>query len=88
MKTLKKIWTNRRLILKGVWNFLFKNRKVEKIARERLDICRKCPHMDSVGTMCDVAGTHPCCGICGCSLAFKIRSIDEDNVCPDGRWTK
>lgn len=83
---LSKIWRNRKLIFEGFWNFLFKKRKIEKIARKRMDVCRKCPEIDYVGTKCEVKGTHPCCGICGCSLAFKIRSIDEDNDCPMGYW--
>ncbi len=37
---------------------------------------------------CMVAGTSPCCshikGGCGCSLAFKTRSLSS--ACPLGKW--
>ena len=29
-------------------------------------------------------GTQPCCGLCGCSLAFKTRSLSSK--CDIGKW--
>ena len=29
-------------------------------------------------------GTQPCCSDCGCSLAFKVRSLSSD--CPKAYW--
>ena len=36
------------------------------------------------GDDCLAPGTQPCCGDCGCSLAFKVRSLSSD--CPKGFW--
>jgi len=34
-----------------------------------------------------VVGTQPCCGICGCSLSMKLRSMDSQCPHPDGpKW--
>jgi len=52
-----------------------------------MDICNACPFIDHTGDKCYVAGTQPCCGKCGCKLAWKTRSLssacgDEENP----RW--
>ena len=36
------------------------------------------------GTNCAAPGTQPCCSDCGCSLAFKLRSLSSS--CPKGHW--
>ena len=36
------------------------------------------------GTDCLAPGTQPCCSDCGCSLAFKVRSLSSE--CPKGYW--
>jgi hypothetical protein len=78
LRKLTKIWSNRKAIFEGVWNNLFKKNYVERIASERKAICWTCPDYDMEGTKCEVPGTHPCCGICGCSLKFKLRSLSSD----------
>ena len=74
---LKTIWKNRKQILEGVQNKLFRKEHVEEIAAARLEICNACPHIDSKGDSCLVSGTQPCCSKCGCSLEFKIRSLSS-----------
>lgn len=85
---LRKIWKNKKSIFNGLKNFFFKNPYVEAIATERLAVCKSCPSYDDKGTKCEVPGTKPCCGECGCSLKLKVRSIDEDNECPLNKWKK
>jgi len=85
---LKKIWNNRKSIWNGLRNFIIKDPYVEAIARQRYNMCKGCPSYDYKGLKCEVPGTKPCCGECGCSLKLKVRSIDEDNVCPLNRWEK
>jgi len=79
-----KIWKEKGKILEGVKNSLFKTEHVEDIAAQRKAICEACPHIDTEGSKCMVPGTNPCCGLCGCSLAFKLRSLSS--ACDDSRW--
>ena len=84
---LLKVWENRDKILEGLNNSVFKKEHVEKIASERMAICEECPHIDRQGDKCFAPGTQPCCGKCGCKLAWKTRSLssscgDEENP----RW--
>jgi len=74
---LNKIWSNRAAILEGIKNSVFKDEHVEQIAAERMSICAECPDFDTEGSECFVPGTHPCCGQCGCSLKFKLRSLSS-----------
>jgi len=78
LRSIRKIWNNRKAIIEGVWNNLFKKNYVEKIAAERNAICQNCYDYDILGTNCEVPGTQPCCGLCGCSLKFKLRSLSSD----------
>ena len=80
---IKKIWKNRKQIAEGIKNNIFKQDHIEALAEERMDICNKCPHLDREGTKCEVPGTQPCCGICGCSLALKTRALSSS--CPDDK---
>ena len=49
--------------------------------------CKKCPLLDTTGTSCAVVGTQPCCSVCGCSLALKLRSLESECPHPDGpKW--
>jgi hypothetical protein len=73
----KKIWKNRNQILEGIKNKIFQSKPIEEIANIRLDICKECDHYDVEGTSCLVPGTSPCCSDCGCSLAFKTRSLSS-----------
>lgn len=60
---------------------------MEKIAKERLEICNTCPLIDNEGSKCMVPGTKPCCGECGCKLSFKTRSLSSECTHPDGpKW--
>ena len=81
---LKKIWNNKKQILEGIKNSLFKQEHIEEVARERQKICAVCQQIDLLGEKCEVPGTHPCCGNCGCSLKFKLRSLSS--ACPESKW--
>ena len=74
-KAIKKIFENRKQILEGIKNKLFKKEHVEAIAKDRWQICIKCESLDVVGDKCTMPGTQPCCGECGCSMGFKLRSL-------------
>lgn len=78
---LKVIWANRSEILEGIKNSIVRDEFVENVAKLRNEICDECP---SKGRKCEVKGTAPCCNECGCSLAFKTRSLSSD--CPLGKW--
>lgn len=85
--TLKQVFKNRKKIFEGIYYSIFKSKYVEKIASERRAICNVCPFHDLKGDKCYVKGTQPCCGKCGCSDQFKLRSLssscgDEQNP----RW--
>ena len=84
MRRIKEIWQNRKLIAEGIWNTIFRKRYVEKIANERLAICFDCEGLDEEGDDCAVPGTQPCCKACGCSLAYKTRSLSSS--CPFNHW--
>jgi hypothetical protein len=79
--TLKLIWQNRKEILEGITNSVIRDETVEEIATLRYTICDEC---DKKGNECAVKGTAPCCNECGCSLAFKTRSLSSE--CPLGKW--
>ena len=81
---IKKIWKSKWLILEGVFNYYFTRKKIKKIASYRYDICSTCPLIDLKGNKCEVPGTQPCCGDCGCSLKYKTYSMSS--ACPHGRW--
>ncbi len=74
MGTLGKIWKARKEILEGVVNSVKKDEFVETVAEYRMKICNTCEYK---GDDCAVPGTGPCCGACGCSLAFKTRSLSS-----------
>jgi len=80
----RKLFQNRNLILEGIKNSIFKKEAIEEIANERNELCKKCEHIDIKGDSCMVPGTQPCCGLCGCSLKLKQRSLASG--CDDGYW--
>jgi hypothetical protein len=84
MGRLAKIWKNRKQIMEGVINSVIRDEFVEEIAAQRLELCKSCVRKDDEGSSCVVPGTQPCCNLCGCSLAFKIRALSAE--CPDLRW--
>ena len=55
-KTLGKIWHQRKQILEGVKNKIFKDEFVEDVAEFREEICKKCEYYDG---KCAVKGTGP-----------------------------
>jgi len=71
-------------IIEGINNKLFKKEHVEAEAALRWSICKECTHLDTEGSKCLMPGTQPCCSDCGCSLAFKTRSLSSE--CPKGKW--
>ena len=81
---VKTIWENKKEILDGIKNRVFKKDAVEAIAAERNKICEGCEFIDKEGHHCLVTRTRPCCGSCGCSLSLKQRSLSSD--CPEGYW--
>tara|TARA_R110000851_G_scaffold261970_1_gene414506 strand:- start:44 stop:346 length:303 start_codon:yes stop_codon:yes gene_type:complete len=81
---LKKIWKNRKQIYEGIKNSIMRDNFVESVAAKRITICKECPEIDLEGSKCEVSGTQPCCGNCGCSLNFKTRALSSE--CPLGEW--
>ncbi len=71
------IWVNKKLIIQGIWNTLFRTNYVEKVVKERKAICEACPFIDREGSKRIMPGTQPCCGKCGCSLNFKQHSLSS-----------
>ena len=71
-------------IAEGIKNNIFKKEHIEAAATDRFKVCIKCSLFDAKGTDCLAPGTQPCCSDCGCSLAFKVRSLSSD--CPKGFW--
>lgn len=84
MLSLKKIWENRKAIYEGIKNAIVRDEFVEEVAAKRMAICTECLEIDLKGSKCEMPGTQPCCGNCGCSLAFKTRALSSD--CPIGEW--
>jgi hypothetical protein len=85
--SLIKIWKNKGKIYEGIKNSIFKQEHIEEIAADRMSKCRECPHIDNEGSKCELPGTAPCCGLCGCKLSLKTRSLSS--ACADEgneRW--
>jgi|TARA_R110002020_G_scaffold107192_2_gene249131 hypothetical protein len=78
------VFKNADKIAEGIKNNIFKKEHVEAIAQERFKICIACSLFDARGDNCMAPGTQPCCSDCGCSLAFKVRSLSSD--CPKAYW--
>jgi hypothetical protein len=75
---------NRKQILEGLKNQIFKKEHVEAEAARRWAICKECPSLDTQGSKCMAPGTQPCCSECGCSLSLKTRSLSSS--CPLEKW--
>jgi hypothetical protein len=75
---------NRKQILEGIKNKVFKKEHIEAEAARRWSICKECEYLDTEGSKCLVKGTQPCCGECGCSLGLKTRSLSSE--CGIGKW--
>jgi hypothetical protein len=83
-QTLLQIWKNKGQIIEGIKNTVFKKEHIEEVFQSRMAECEECPELDIKGSKCAAAGTQPCCGSCGCSLRFKLRSMSSS--CPRGNW--
>jgi len=70
-------WKNRNQIFEGIKNLAIKNHLSEKVAGDRMVACKACPEIDLEGSKCAVPKTQPCCGLCGCSLSVKLRSLSS-----------
>lgn len=81
---IKYVWANRKSIISGIKNNIFKNDDIEKIAKLRMEVCMSCDNIDKEGSKCYMPGTQPCCGLCGCKLAWKTRSLSEK--CDINKW--
>lgn len=81
---LKDIWKNKTQILEGLKNNLFKKEHIEELYEQRLEICKGCKFFDTKGDNCNVKGTQPCCGHCGCSIGLKLRCLSCE--CPIKKW--
>ena len=81
MSILSQIWKERHKIMEGIKNTIVRDKFVEEISALRFEECNNC---ESKGDECVVPGTAPCCNECGCSLAFKTRSLSSE--CPLGKW--
>jgi len=84
MFNLKKIWTNKKEIFEGIKNSIIRDAYIESVSIKRMHICKECNEFDLKGSKCEVKGTQPCCGNCGCSLNFKTRSLSSK--CPTDKW--
>lgn len=84
MKKVLEIWNHRDRILEGIKNSVFKKSHIEEIAKARMEICNSCENIDRNGDKCVMPGTQPCCGLCGCKLAWKTRALSEG--CDIHKW--
>lgn len=87
IKSLKKYldaFKNLDQITEGIKNNMFKKEHIEAVVTDRWKVCINCSLFDAKGDDCLAPGTQPCCSDCGCSLAFKMRSLSSE--CPKGYW--
>lgn len=73
---LKQIWEGWTNLL-----FKFKNRKINRIKKKRLQICRDCK-MNSIYGNSKRLDEH--CTLCGCNIAAKISCLSCE--CPMTKW--
>lgn len=80
-KDVIKIWKDKGQIFEAIKNSVFKKEDVEKIAEERLAICRtnKCGLYDPEGKSekAYFPGQESCGG-CGCKLSWLTRALSKD----------
>jgi hypothetical protein len=78
---LMRLWKDRNKIVEGIANIVFVNQEVEKIASERVAICKsnKCGHYDQTGSSpkAYIKGS-PSCGICGCNIRALTHSLHSE----------
>jgi len=75
-----KVWNSKWNILSGFINFIFRKVRIEKIAKERISICRsnKCGYYDKDSSMDKSIGNlgQESCGACGCVISIKTRCLE------------
>ena len=64
-------------IIDGWTNYVFPNKEVEELAKRRITICTD-------KTICDKLKSNNKCGICGCYMPAKVRSVKSS--CPLKKW--
>ena len=73
-------------IIEGYFKLMFKDPKVEKIAKYRKSVCDVCPkkgHLVNISTLGINIKAVQQCKDCGCILVAKQRSSSE---CPMNKW--
>ena len=76
-------------VVSGWKNDLIKDPKVEKLARERMEICMGSntkPACEKYGMIHILGFKLMGCQECGCPINKKVRSTDPDNKCELGKW--
>lgn len=79
LENIRHLWKNKKKIIQGIWNSYFGSDPTNKIAQNRLYICRtECPYYDHDGSWekAYVKGKEAC-GICGCNLEFLTHSMES-----------
>lgn len=74
-------------ILEGAWNSVFVKDEIEKVAKQRDDVCRGCAmNSDHAKRFNKYKTFRPDfhCTVCGCDLHMKTRSLSSS--CPLGKW--
>lgn len=79
-------------ILEGIGNTLFVKEEVEKIAADRLLVCRTCPRnsFNKDKEFFDPAKYYAAirpdehCSVCACNIHAKVRSLHT--ACPEKKW--
>ena len=76
-------------ILNGWQNFINKSEVTETLAKERAEICAKCPQAKQGKILAfinddlqEIQGNY--CNLCRCPLSAKVRSIKEK--CDMSKW--
>lgn len=72
-------------IYEGWKNYIFPNPRTEIVARTRANICSTCVELTFV---MKESRKIPKCGLCGCPIAAKTRSLSSQ--CPDDppKWLR
>lgn len=76
----KAIWENKWKIVSGIWNTLFPTKYIERVAQERITICKTnvCGFYDELGVMENtIVKNKPACGGCGCNAEYKTHSLSS-----------
>lgn len=74
-------------ILEGAWNSIFLKEEVEKVAKQRDEICRGCSmNSDHQKKYNKYKTFRPDfhCTVCGCDLHMKTRAMSQH--CPLDKW--